>query len=104
MSAHLRSTDAAHAGPVRHGFAAHTHTSDLPCIPASGARGAARACLATSRPPWWWTEERKKEKKKKLLHHSTMPRPEYIIEHMEVEEPDAPAKFPPWALLEYVPC
>ncbi|WFD39893.1 uncharacterized protein MJAP1_002875 [Malassezia japonica] len=30
-----------------------------------------------------------------------MARPEYIIEHMEEEEPGAPAKFPPWALLEY---
>ncbi|KAL4399377.1 protein-arginine omega-N monomethyltransferase [Malassezia pachydermatis] len=30
-----------------------------------------------------------------------MPRPEYIIEHMEEDEPDAPAHFPPWALLEY---
>ncbi|PKI83598.1 hypothetical protein MVES1_002827 [Malassezia vespertilionis] len=30
-----------------------------------------------------------------------MARPEYIIEHMEEEEPDAPANFPPWALLEY---
>ncbi|WFC97442.1 hypothetical protein MYAM1_000155 [Malassezia yamatoensis] len=31
-----------------------------------------------------------------------MARPEYIIEHMEEEEPDAPAKFPPWALLEHM--
>ena len=30
-----------------------------------------------------------------------MQRPEYIIEHMEEDEPDAPAHFPPWALLEY---
>ena len=29
-----------------------------------------------------------------------MPRPEYIIEHMEEDEPGAPAHFPPWALLE----
>ena len=30
-----------------------------------------------------------------------MPRPEYVIEHMEEDEPDAPAAFAPWALLEY---
>ena len=30
-----------------------------------------------------------------------MGRPEYVVEHMEEEEPDAPARFPPWALLEY---
>lgn len=30
-----------------------------------------------------------------------MARPEYIIEHMEEDEPGAPAHFPPWALLEY---
>ena len=30
-----------------------------------------------------------------------MPRPEYIIEHMEEDEPGAPAAFAPWALLEY---
>ena len=34
-------------------------------------------------------------------HSSTMPRPEYIIEHMEEDEPGAPAAFAPWALLEY---
>ena len=28
-------------------------------------------------------------------------RAEYIIEHMEEDEPEAPAHFPPWALLEY---
>ena len=29
------------------------------------------------------------------------PRPEYIVEHMEEDEPGAPAHFAPWALLEY---
>lgn len=28
-------------------------------------------------------------------------RPEYIVEHMEEDDPDAPAVFPRWALLEY---
>lgn len=28
-------------------------------------------------------------------------RPEYVIEHMEEDDPDAPAVFPEWALLEY---
>ncbi|WFD31917.1 hypothetical protein MSPP1_002959 [Malassezia sp. CBS 17886] len=28
-------------------------------------------------------------------------RPEYIVEHMEEDEPGAPAHFAPWALLEY---
>ncbi len=28
-------------------------------------------------------------------------RPEYVIEHMEEDDPDAPAVFPHWALLEY---
>ncbi|WFD28231.1 hypothetical protein MNAN1_003237 [Malassezia nana] len=30
-----------------------------------------------------------------------MPRPAYIVEHMEEDEPGAPAHFAPWALLEY---
>ncbi|KDN52075.1 hypothetical protein K437DRAFT_254629 [Tilletiaria anomala UBC 951] len=30
-----------------------------------------------------------------------MPRPQYIIEHMEEDDPDAPSTFPQWALLEY---
>ncbi len=29
------------------------------------------------------------------------PRPQYIIEHMEEDDPEAPSKFPQWALLEY---
>lgn len=28
-------------------------------------------------------------------------RPEYVIEHMEEDDPDAPSVFPEWALLEY---
>lgn len=28
-------------------------------------------------------------------------RPHYVIEHMEEDDPDAPSKFPRWALLEY---
>lgn len=27
-------------------------------------------------------------------------RPEYVVEHMEEDDPDAPAVFPKWALLE----
>lgn len=27
-------------------------------------------------------------------------RPEYVIEHMEEDDPDAPSVFPEWALLE----
>lgn len=41
-------------------------------------------------------------KKNPIASTTTMARPEYIIEHMEEDEPDAPAHFPPWALLEYV--
>lgn len=48
-----------------------------------------------SRCPWW-------RKKNPIASTTTMARPEYIIEHMEEDEPDAPAHFPPWALLEYV--
>ena len=44
-------------------------------------------------------EEGKKEKRGRFFS-STM-RAEYIIEHMEEDEPEAPAHFPPWALLEY---
>lgn len=29
------------------------------------------------------------------------PRPQYVIEHMEEDDPDAPSVFPEWALLEY---
>ncbi|SNX88128.1 uncharacterized protein MEPE_06839 [Melanopsichium pennsylvanicum] len=29
------------------------------------------------------------------------PRPQYVIEHMEEDDPDAPSVFPSWALLEY---
>ena len=32
---------------------------------------------------------------------ATMTRPQYIIEHMEEDDPDAPSRFPHWALLEY---
>ncbi|CAO1625809.1 unnamed protein product [Parajaminaea phylloscopi] len=32
---------------------------------------------------------------------STAKRPEYVIEHMEEDDPDAPSVFPEWALLEY---
>lgn len=32
---------------------------------------------------------------------SSAKRPEYVIEHMEEEDPDAPSVFPEWALLEY---
>ncbi|SPO32005.1 uncharacterized protein UTRI_06730_B [Ustilago trichophora] len=31
----------------------------------------------------------------------TPPRPQYVIEHMEEDDPDAPSVFPEWALLEY---
>lgn len=46
------------------------------------------------------------EEKRQAAPHAcpppTMPsRPEYIIEHMEEDEPGAPAHFAPWALLEY---
>lgn len=33
--------------------------------------------------------------------HSPPRRPEYVIEHMEEDDPDAPSVFPSWALLEY---
>ncbi|TKY86925.1 hypothetical protein EX895_004213 [Sporisorium graminicola] len=31
----------------------------------------------------------------------TLARPQYVIEHMEEDDPEAPSKFPQWALLEY---
>lgn len=36
-------------------------------------------------------------------HHDSpiIMRPQYVIEHMEEDDPDAPAVFPRWALLEY---
>ena len=43
---------------------------------------------------------RKERKRRPRFFPSTM-RAEYIIEHMEEDEPEAPAHFPPWALLEY---
>ena len=33
--------------------------------------------------------------------YGKMGRPQYVIEHMEEDDPEAPATFPQWALLEY---
>ncbi|CDS02091.1 hypothetical protein, partial [Sporisorium scitamineum] len=32
---------------------------------------------------------------------TTIKRPQYVIEHMEEDDPSVPSKFPQWALLEY---